>query len=222
MLLKLWCWRRLLRVPWTARRPNQSVLKEINPEHSLEGLMLKLKLQCFGHLMQSRIFRKDLDAEKDWRQEETTEDEMVGWHHQLDMTLGKLPELVRVREAWPPTIHGVTNSRTWLSDWTELELNWLIYFQILGFYCVLIMPMEFIDDIVWYRLYQWKYCFCKQWSSLHISDIVLYWFHVSIKFSLLFSFCILMNRSSNLLPSSSQLNQWFSSINFYCPDKDAT
>ena len=78
---ELWCWRRLLRVPWTARRCNQSILKEISPGCSLEGLMLKLKLQYFGHLM-----RKDPDAGKDWGQEEkgTTEDEMVGWQHQLN------------------------------------------------------------------------------------------------------------------------------------------
>ena len=80
---ELWCWRRLLRVPWTARRSNQSILKAISPECSLEGLMLKLKLQYFGHLM--RWTGKDPDAEKDWRQEKgMTEDEMVGWHHQLN------------------------------------------------------------------------------------------------------------------------------------------
>ena len=79
---ELWCWKRHLRVPWTARRSNQSILKEISSEYSLEGLMLKLKLQCFGHLMR----RSDsFDAGKDWRKEEkgTTEDEMVGWHHWL-------------------------------------------------------------------------------------------------------------------------------------------
>ena len=84
---ELWCWRRLLRVPWTARRSNQSILKEINPEYSLVGLMPKLKLQYFGHLMwKSRIIGKDPDAGKDWRQDKkgTTEDEMVGWHHQFN------------------------------------------------------------------------------------------------------------------------------------------
>ena len=77
-----WCWRRLLRVPWTARRSNQSILKEISPGCSLEGMMLKLKLQYFGHLMQSLI-GKDSDARRDWGLEEkgTTEDEMAGWHH---------------------------------------------------------------------------------------------------------------------------------------------
>ena len=81
---KLWCWRRLLRVPWTAMRSNQSILKESNSEYSLEGLMLKL--QYFGHLIQRADSRKDLDAGKDWRPEEKgmTEDEMVGWHHRLN------------------------------------------------------------------------------------------------------------------------------------------
>ena len=82
---ELWCWRRLLRVPWTARRSNQPILREINPECSLEGLMLKLKLQCFGHLMWRTLIGKDPDVQKDWRQEEKgmTEAEMVGWHHWL-------------------------------------------------------------------------------------------------------------------------------------------
>ena len=82
---ELWCWRSLLRVPWTARRSNQSILKEISPGCSLEGLMLKLKLQYFGHLMR-RLIGKDPDAGRDWGQEEKgmTEDEMAGWHHQLD------------------------------------------------------------------------------------------------------------------------------------------
>ena len=83
---ELWYWKRLLRVPWTARRSNQSILKEISPEISLEGLMLKLKLQYFGHLMQRVDSLEKTDAERDWGKEEkgTTEDEMAGWHHGLD------------------------------------------------------------------------------------------------------------------------------------------
>ena len=83
---ELWCWRRLLRVPWTARRSNQSILKEISPRCSLEGMMLKLKLQYFGHLMRRVDSLEDSDAGRDWGQEEkgTTEDEMAGWHHGLD------------------------------------------------------------------------------------------------------------------------------------------
>ena len=84
-VFELWCWRRLLRIPWTARRSNQSVLKEMNPKSSLEGLMLKLKLQYFGHLIRRTDFGKDPEAGKDWRQEKrTTEDETVGWHHWMD------------------------------------------------------------------------------------------------------------------------------------------
>ena len=84
--LELWCWRRFLRVPWTARRSKQSILKEISPEYSLEGLMLKLKLQYFGHLMGRVDSLEKTDAGRDWGQEEkgTTEDEMVGWHHRLN------------------------------------------------------------------------------------------------------------------------------------------
>ena len=84
--LELWCWRSLLRVPWTARRSNQSILKEISPGVSLEGMMLKLKLQYFGHLMRRVDSLEKTNAGRDWGQEEKgpTEDEMAGWHHRLD------------------------------------------------------------------------------------------------------------------------------------------
>ena len=124
---ELWCWRSLLRVPWTARRSNQSILKEISPEYSLEGLMLKLKLQYFGYLMWKKnwLIWKDPDAGKNWRQEKgMTEDEMIGWHHWLSGNLSKLQELVMDREAWHAAGHGVAKSWTGLSDSTEL--NWTL------------------------------------------------------------------------------------------------
>ena len=117
---ELWCWRRLLRVPWTARRSNQSILKEISPGISLEGMMLKVKLQYFGHLMRRVDSLEKTDAGRDWGQEKgTTEDEMAGWHHRLDgMSLSELRESVMDREAWRAAIHGVAKS------WTRLtELN---------------------------------------------------------------------------------------------------
>ena len=122
---ELWCWRRLLRVPWTARRSNQSLLKEISPGCSLEGLMLKLEL--WPPDVKNWFIGEDPDAGKDWRQEEKgrTEDEMVRWHHWLDGHEFEQPLGVGDREAWCAAVHGVTKSQTWLNDWTELSpLSW--------------------------------------------------------------------------------------------------
>ena len=157
---ELWYWRRLLRVPWTTRRPNQSILKEISPECSLEGLMLKLKLQYFGHLMRRVDSLEKTDAGRDWGQEEkwTTEDEMAGWHHWLN----------RRESEWTPGVGDGQGGLVCCDSWGRKEsdttewLNWTAHTHGYMYMCVYSRGLVL------------------QWTSLSIAFIQMYMIMLSM------------------------------------------
>ena len=145
---ELWCCRRLLRVPWTARRSNQSTLKEISPGISLEGMMLKLKLQYFGHLTQSWLIGKDSDAGRDWGQEEkgTTEDEMTGWHHWLN---GHESE-------WAPGDGDEQGGLVCCNSWGRKELDtteWLNWTELSSTYSLTKLMLGGISNLPYIHLF---------------------------------------------------------------------